>query len=221
MLLDLHIHSCYSKDCSSPVSSILNQACNVGLDAIAICDHNTIQGSLEAERLAEENGLDLLVIPGIEISTTRGHILILGGREEFPKNSNPKDIIEMARRHDCMVVAPHPYKGYPKSLGDVSDLDVDAIETLNSRYILGRFNKRATAMAIKLDLPMLGNSDAHFVEMVGRAYTRVDSEPSVDAIFKAIASGKTTVFGSRTPLSVQFHQAYCGFKRRISLKEYK
>lgn len=216
MYLDLHIHSCHSKDCSSPVASILAQAKKTGIDGIAICDHDTIKGSLEAEHLVEENGIDILVIPGIEVTTSRGHLLILGGREEFPKNLDPEEIIKKARALDCFVVAPHPFKGFPKSLGDVSGLDVDAVEVLNSRFILGWFNKRAETMACDLGLPGLGSSDAHYVEMVGRAHTEVDSAPSVESALQAIASGKTTVHGNRTPLRVQFRQTCSGFKRRAN-----
>lgn len=126
MRLDLHIHSCYSKDCSSSVAAILEQAIRAGLDGIAICDHDTVEGSLEARRLVDEMGLDLVVVPGIEVTTNRGHLLVLGADKAFPINSDPSDIIKMARERDCLIVAPHPYKGYPKSLGDVSDLDVDA-----------------------------------------------------------------------------------------------
>ena len=215
MFLDLHIHSCYSKDCSSPVASILTQAINIGLGGIAICDHDAIEGSLEAEALVEENGLDILVIPGIEVTTKRGHLLVLGIRYEFPKNLDPEEIIRMARERDAFVVAPHPYKGYPKSLGDVTELEVDAIETLNSRFILGKFNKRAKKKATELDIPMLGNSDAHFVEMVGRAYTEIDSDSTIEAVFNAIRSNKTKVHGTRTPFNVQFKQACGGAKRRI------
>ncbi|MCD4842835.1 MAG: PHP domain-containing protein [Methanosarcinales archaeon] len=215
MRLDLHIHSCYSKDCSSSVAAILEQAIRAGLDGIAICDHDTVEGSLEARRLVDEMGLDLVVVPGIEVTTNRGHLLVLGADKAFPINSDPSDIIKMARERDCLIVAPHPYKGYPKSLGDVSDLDVDAIEVLNSRFILGKFNKRAVKMAETLGLPMLGNSDAHFVEMVGRAYTEIDAEPSVEAVFKAIMDKKTVVHGIRTPLVVQFYQACLGVKRRM------
>jgi predicted metal-dependent phosphoesterase TrpH len=214
MRIDLHIHSCYSKDCDSPVESILKQACSIGLDGIAICDHDTIEGSLEAQRIVKEHDIDLVLVPGVEVTTTRGHLLVLGNSDGFPKNKDPLDIIKLARAQDCLIVAPHPFKGYPKSLGDVSDLDVDAIETLNSRYILGRFNTLAVRMAEELELPMLGNSDAHFVKMVGRAYSEIDSEPSVDAIFKAIISGNTTVHGTRTPLIVQFQQACIGAKRK-------
>jgi len=92
---------------------------------------------------------------------------------------------------------------------------VDAIEVLNSRFILGKFNKRAVEMAETLGLPMLGNSDAHFVEMVGRAYTEIDAEPSVEAVFKAILDKKTVGHGTRTPLGVQFYQACLGVKRRM------
>jgi len=215
MRLDLHIHSCYSKDCTSPIAAILEQAIGAGLDGIAICDHDTVEGSLEARRLVDEMGLDLVVVPGIEVTTNRGHLLVLGADKAFPINSDPSDIIKMARERDCLIVAPHPYKGYPKSLGDVSDLDVDAIEVLNSRFILGKFNKRAVEMAETLGLPMLGNSDAHFVEMVGRAYTEIDAEPSVEAVFKAIMDKKTVVHGTRTPLGVQFYQACLGVKRRM------
>lgn len=200
------------------MDAILSYACNIGLNAIAICDHDTIEGSLEAQRLVEEGGFDIVVIPGIEVTTKRGHLLVLGTQEAFPKNRSPEEIIRMARAQDCMVVAPHPFKGYPRSLGDVADLDVDAVEVLNSRYILGWFNKKAEKMAQKLDLPMLGNSDAHFVEMVGRAYTKVDSKPSVDAIFKAIASGKTSVHGTRTPINIQIRQACGSLKRRYMSK---
>lgn len=215
MRLDLHIHSCYSKDCTSPVASILKRAIKAGLDGIAICDHDTVEGSLEARRLVEEMDLDLVLVPGIEVTTNRGHLLVLGVDKAFPVNSDPGEIIEMAREHKCLIVAPHPYKGYPKSLGDVSDLDVDAIEVLNSRFILGKFNARAVKMAENLGLPMLGNSDAHFVEMVGRAYTEIDAEPSVEAVFKAIMDKKTVVCGNRTPLGVQFYQACLGVKRRM------
>ena len=215
MLVDLHIHSCYSKDCSSPVASILSYAYNAGIDGIAICDHDTIEGSLEAERLVEEMGIDLVVVPGIEVTKSRGHLLILGARENFPKKTDPDEVIRIARTRDCMIVAPHPYKAYPKSLGDISDLDIDAIETLNSRYILGRFNRKAAEMAVKLNLPMLGNSDAPFVQTVGRAYTEIDADHSVEDIFKAISSGKTIVYGTSTPIWIQLRQACGGLKRRV------
>jgi predicted metal-dependent phosphoesterase TrpH len=51
-LADLHIHSVYSYDGTAPVASILNRAQEVGLNVIAITDHDEIKGSLKAFDLA-------------------------------------------------------------------------------------------------------------------------------------------------------------------------
>ena len=63
---------------------------------------------------------------------------------------------------------------------------------------------------------MTAGSDAHISEMVGQAVTRVGSEErSVDAILEAIADGRTSVEGKRTPWHISFRQAAGGVKRRM------
>ena len=41
---DLHIHSTYSPDATTTVRAILKQAADVGLDVIAVTDHDNIAG---------------------------------------------------------------------------------------------------------------------------------------------------------------------------------
>lgn len=48
---DLHIHSTYSYDATTTVRAILQHASDVGLDVIAVADHDNIRGSLEAMTL--------------------------------------------------------------------------------------------------------------------------------------------------------------------------
>ena len=48
---DLHIHSTYSHDATTTVRAILKHASDVGLDVIAVADHDNIRGSLEAMTL--------------------------------------------------------------------------------------------------------------------------------------------------------------------------
>ena len=75
---DLHIHTKYSRDASQQPKTIVEKLnAHPTLNAIAITDHNTIQGNLEAQKLAEAYP-DILVIPGVEISTEEGEIIILG-----------------------------------------------------------------------------------------------------------------------------------------------
>jgi predicted metal-dependent phosphoesterase TrpH len=49
---DLHIHSIYSYDGTASVHAILRRARQIGLDVIAITDHDEINGSLKALELA-------------------------------------------------------------------------------------------------------------------------------------------------------------------------
>ena len=63
---DLHVQSCYSDGTCTP-AQLLALAEAAGLQAIALCDHNTIDG-VEGFLAAGENS-PVEAIPGIEIST--------------------------------------------------------------------------------------------------------------------------------------------------------
>lgn len=67
--VDLHMHSCLSP-CGDELmtpNNIVNMALIKGLDAIAVCDHNTARQLPAVAAVAEEAGLTLL--PGMEITT--------------------------------------------------------------------------------------------------------------------------------------------------------
>lgn len=77
---DLHIHS-FGDDGSYDVTdttmtpeNIVDTAVSKGLSIIAITDHNEILNVKKAIKYAE--GKSILVIPGIEVSTTQGHLLV-------------------------------------------------------------------------------------------------------------------------------------------------
>ncbi len=65
-MIDLHIHSYFSDGRHTP-EQIVNHAQNIGLEAIAITDHDTICGSIEARPFAEQSGLEL--VPAVEMTT--------------------------------------------------------------------------------------------------------------------------------------------------------
>ena len=96
MRFDLHIHSNHSTDSNMTVDEILGRAVKKGLDGIAICDHNTVAGSYYARKRAKELNCPLLVIPGIEVSTTEGHLIVLGIRENIPPDLTPRGTIRIA-----------------------------------------------------------------------------------------------------------------------------
>ena len=75
---DLHIHSCLSpcSDWSMSPRKIIQQSKDIGLDLIAICDHNSAENAGAAMREGERQGVR--VLPGMEIcSREEVHILAL------------------------------------------------------------------------------------------------------------------------------------------------
>ena len=71
MFADLHIHSQYS-DGLLDISSIISDARNKGIEAIALTDHDTINGVIEMKKKI----WDIETIPGIEITVSKKmHIL--------------------------------------------------------------------------------------------------------------------------------------------------
>jgi predicted metal-dependent phosphoesterase TrpH len=66
-LADLHIHTVYSYDGTASVLAVLRRAKTLGINMIAITDHDEIAGSLKALEHAGDFGIE--VIPGIEITT--------------------------------------------------------------------------------------------------------------------------------------------------------
>ena len=64
-MIDLHLHSDKS-DCLDPPSQIIDMAQKLGIGAIALTDHDSIDGIQEFLSYGEEK--DIIVLPGIEIS---------------------------------------------------------------------------------------------------------------------------------------------------------
>ncbi|WP_265111536.1 PHP domain-containing protein [Halosolutus halophilus] len=216
--VELHTHSSLSYDGRDPVELILEQAEAVGLDAIAVTDHDEIDASLDAVERAPEYGL--VAIPGIEISSKAGHILGLGVEEAVPPGLSYELTIEAIHEQGGLAVIPHPFQesrhGVMARITREQLALGDAIEIYNSRLLTGRANRQAERFARSYDLPMTAGSDAHISEMVGQAVTRVDAdERSADAILDAIREGRTSVEGKRTPWHISLRQFGGGVTRRI------
>jgi len=218
LTVELHTHSALSHDGRDPVELLLEQAQAVGLDALAVTDHDEIEASLEAARLAPEYGL--VGIPGVEITSEAGHVLGLGIEELVPAGLSFQETIDRIHEQGGVAVVPHPFQesrhGVLANISKDELAAADAIEVYNSRLLTGRSNRQAHQFARRRGLPMTAGSDAHISEMVGQAVTHVDTdERSLDAILDAIRDGRTTVEGKRTPWRISLRQAAGGAKRRV------
>jgi len=236
LTLDLHVHTNYSHDGHDSVEKIIKNAITKKLDGIAICDHDTMEGYYAARKYVADNELNLIIIPGIEITTSKGHLIVLGLKEGIQRGLSPEETIRIAREKEkgkekgkkstVVIIAPHPFHPFRHSIGNLcvhSELDIDAIEIFNSRYFSGVANEIASRKVARRNITAVAGSDAHSAECVGLASVEVEikveteaekkSKPKqkmqveVDTILRGIKEGKVKMKScKRTPFWVYFRQ---------------
>ncbi|ADQ67792.1 metal-dependent phosphoesterase, php family protein [Halogeometricum borinquense DSM 11551] len=216
--VELHAHSSLSYDARDPIELLLEQAEAVGLDALAVTDHDEIDASLQAADIAEDYGL--VGIPGMEVTSAAGHILALGINELIPAGLSYDETLDRIREQGGIAVIPHPFQssrhGVAPHITRTQLAAADAIEVYNSRLFTGRSNRKADRFATARELPKTAGSDAHISEMVGQAVTEVATDDrSESGILDAITDGQTSVVGSKTPWRISFKQFGGGVTRRV------
>ena len=216
--VELHAHSALSYDGRDSVDMLLEQAAAVGLDALAVTDHDEFAASERAVELAPE--FDLIGIPAMEVTSQAGHVLAMGIAEQVPSRLSFADTIDAIHDAGGIAIVPHPFQksrsGVAANISKDELRSADAIEVYNSRLLTGRANRQARSFAERFEIPQTAGSDAHIAEMVGQAVTAVEaSELSAQGIIDAIEAGRTSVEGRRTPWHISFRQAAGGAKRRM------
>ena len=196
---DPHIHTLYSHCSISTPARLIKKAVRIGLGAIAVMDHDTIEGALEAVRCVEylksrgDVPRDFLVVPGVEINTNIGHLGALFVEQDLSTGLTPAQLVDEIHELGGLAVAVHPY--HSTGIGDaLFDLPFDAVEVecgaVFSNDIAQR-NRELLVLESLANVAKLGSSDAHYVGAVGSCYTivREMSQPTLESLKAAIASG--------------------------------
>lgn len=172
MKLDIHIHSTYSDGVNTP-REIIGYAKSIGLDGLAITDHDEVKGSLIA---LEYDSRDFKVIPGLEVSSLDGHILALGVTELVERDLSAEKTIKEIHELGGIAIAAHPYDRFRPGVGDlIYSLNFDAVEVFNGRALSS--SRNMTKIAEDIKLPITGGSDAHCMDEVGGVCIIVGNDP--------------------------------------------
>jgi hypothetical protein len=195
MLVELHSHTNLSKRIKVPVEGIntpeemVRHAKKIGLDALAITDHDEIKGSLQAMRLAKK--YDIIVIPGIEVTTRSGHLLGVGVEEFIQPGMSVEDTIDEIHRQGGLAIGGHPFDINNDGIKEKARL-CDAVEVFNAINIERIMNNKSKRFAQLHKKPQVAGSDAHCIEMLGYGVNEIDAT-NVDGILRAIKKGRVTL----------------------------
>jgi len=174
------------------------------LDAVAITDHNTMDGYERARefRARFSHLQELSLIPGIEISSRAGHIIGLWVERVIPRNLSAEETIAAIHEQGGLALAPHPFAWLP-GLAEFTgvahrflDLPFDGVETRNSTPSELLNNHRTTRANRAHAHPRaeFGGSDAHFLWAIGRTWTEYPGRGS-EALRQALLSRRTEAKG--------------------------
>lgn len=190
--VEFHCHTTASKDGLIPYDSLLATARKAGLDAIAITDHDTIEGALAVEKLARDTGSSLQIIVGEEKTLDDGsHFIGLFLQRHIESGELAGAIAEIEAQGGLCLV-PHPFRRK-------DGLFRDGLERL--KWFEGRAagfelfsakcsfeeNQRAAEL-LSTSLTPFGGSDAHYECDLGESLNEIadagDLRASVRAMFE-------------------------------------
>ncbi|BCS94218.1 PHP-associated domain-containing protein [Metallosphaera javensis (ex Sakai et al. 2022)] len=208
MRVDFHVHSFFSDGKHDP-ETLVKYARKLDIH-IALTDHDTSRG---ISRVEGE------VIPGQEVTTQFGHVVILCN---FPPNP-PKDLsllVDYSRENSCVLFPSHPFDIFRKGIGEqVYRFKFNAIEIYNSKAPR-RANMKAEIASRSLSLPGLANSDAHVKESMGSAYNEVDCEEfNVDEILEKLRRGEISPVPVGLTVTAKLKIAQWYIERKLRLEK--
>ena len=219
MLIDLHNHT-YPKSDDSFLAAdeLLAAARAAGLDGVCLTEHDDFWDPDAVADLSRRHGI--LALPGAEINTDAGHILVFGLRRYRFGMHKPAFLRAEADSLGAALVAAHPYRRrflaepasenadaraemLARAAADPQLRLCDAVESRNGRGSAAE-NRFAEDLRRRLGLPGCGGSDAHRLHQVGTAATRFQRRiASLDDLVAEIKAGRMTAVDlAPAPLAV-------------------
>ena len=215
---DLHTHTIFSKDSLSRVEDVLAAAVKRGMGAIAITDHDGIEGALEAQKIARARGLPLQVIAGEEVRTDAGDLLVYFVKKRIAPGKL-SDVLAEVKKQGAVCAAAHPYD-FARHGIDLQGLPaevlgkIDALEVFNARVHVASQNARAMAFALKNRNAVLAGSDAHHPSEVGAAYVEFYGVGALDA--DALLHAHRKIGGKGSSPFVRFYSRYAVLRKKLA-----
>ncbi len=202
--IELHCHNSFSNfhlgykeppyDCDISIRDQLEQSYELGLDAIFVTNHNTLDGYNQLLKYKNDHVKfkNIDIFPAEEITTDTGaHVLAYGIHDEIASGISLDEVIDEVTKQGGVSSAPHPF-----SLIDAlreSAKKCDMVEVFNSNNVDFLSNTRAAQFALDNNMIQVAGSDSHVLSTIGRCVNVIDSENNLDDILHAMKHGRIEI----------------------------
>jgi predicted metal-dependent phosphoesterase TrpH len=195
------------------LEQIVKRCLKLGINCVAVADHNTIAGALRLREIAP-----FKVIVAEEILTPVGEIMGLFLSEAVPRGLSPQETISRIRSQGGLVAIPHPFgRSLPWNTNMLTSTEVlshvDIIETFNSRTPFSNNIARARKLAREQGKAASAGSDAHTINEIGRAYVEMPEFDGPLEFLDSLAQGK--IFGQKSSYLAHFASTWARIRKRI------
>jgi len=189
--VDLHLHSNYSHDGQSSLEELIQRCAEVGLDRIALTDHNTVEGALALAELAPE-----LAIVGEEAKTREGEVIGLFITRRLPPYLRPEEVMDLVHEMGGLTYIPHPLDRHRANfrverIVELADR-IDIIETYNA-WCEPPENQAAARLAAELEKVAATGSDAHAAQELGRSWMEIEEFTSPMDFLEKLRSARHVI----------------------------
>lgn len=213
---DLHIHTKYSIDCNTSLEDVIARCQKLGINCVAISDHNTAEGALRMQEIAP-----FKVIVAEEILTPHGEVMGMFLKKTIPGGVSVEEAIALIKEQGGLVNIPHPCDTFRASampeemLKRIAD-QIDIVEVFNARTFLKRTSAKARVFAEKHDLPGTAGSDAHTAGEIGNAYIEIPQFKGKKDFLAALRQGK--IAGHSTSPFAHVYSLLAMFKSTLKME---
>lgn len=209
---ELHCHNSFSNfhvgddeppyDCNVTIREQLERAHLLGLDAIFVTNHNTLDGyhQLLEYKNNHEKFKKIDVFPAEEVTIDTGaHVLAYGIHEKISPGISIDEVIDKVHAQGGVSSAPHPFSLLDALRDDAKKCDM--VEVFNSNNVDVLSNAKATDFALDNEMTQVAGSDSHVLSTLGRCVNVIDSENNLDDVLQSMKKGKIEI--SQTGYALQ------------------
>ena len=193
-------------DSQSELEDIIKRCQKLGIDCIAVADHNAVEGGLKMQTIAP-----FKVIIAEEILTFSGDLMGMFLKERIASGIPLEAAIAAIKEQGGLVSIPHPFdpvRGLRLNADEFNKLapQIDLIEVFNARVLSPQTNSKSLHFAREHNLPGTAGSDAHTISEIGNVFVELNNFNTPAEFLAALQQAK--IQGKRASPFVHFSSTW-------------